>query len=145
MAAAMACSAKQILRESGLKSLFFIIILLTGSVEGEEVFDQKPSTPSEKPLQAEQGVRFAEILAAPEKFHAQEVAVTGRVISGMAFEFVGEQPYQLEQNGRHLWVITTALPPEEDSWVTVHGKIMSPYQVKGRHYETALVETTRSE
>lgn len=122
-----------------------LILLFHGCVEGEKVFDQKSISPAPVTIEQETGVRIGEILADPQRFQQKDVVVFGKALPGLAFEFVGEQPYQVEQGNNILWVITTDIAPAEGSWVSVSGKVVSPYQVKGRRYEVVLIEKTRSE
>jgi len=77
------------------------------------------------------------------EFRDKEVVVYGKAVPGLAFEFVGEQPYLLELGGKSLWVVTRGAPPAEGAWLTVRGVLRMPYQLKGRHYQAALEEIER--
>jgi hypothetical protein len=123
--------------------LFLLILLVSvGCVEEETMLGLELVTSSDTPVD-HGGMGLAEVLAKREALTGREVKVFGKVKAGLAFEFVSEQPYLLENGGVRLWVVTSGLAPEDGSWVTVHGTLMSPYQLKGRHYEVVLVEKTR--
>ncbi len=128
---------------SFLLCLGLACFLVSGCVEGEEVIDKAKVT--EKPSGGQQTVPIAEILEHKDSYHQKEVAVFGKVTAGLAFEFVSEQPYLLEEKGAALWVVTSGILPAEGSWVTVHGTVLAPYQVKGRHYDVVLVEKGREQ
>jgi len=123
------------------KDLFSILLclglaclLVGGCVEGEQVIDK--AKVSEKPKSGQQTVPIAEILEHKDSY---------KVTAGLAFEFVSEQPYLLEEKGAALWVVTSGILPTDGSWVTVHGTVMVPYQVKGRHYDVVLLEKERDQ
>lgn len=122
--------------------LCLIIPLLNGCVEGEAVIDQK-AVSSSIAIPRQEGMPVSEILADPAKYQDREVTVFGKVSAGLAFEFVGEQPYLLEHGKSGLWVITSEMAPQEGIWLTVQGVVKVPYQVKGRHYSVAVVEKKR--
>ena len=121
-----------------LASLF----LLAGCLEGEqeiglEVVAQPAGT---KP---HLGMAISDIQKNRESLKGQTISVAGKVLPGLAFEFVGEQPYRIIQGEELLWVVTTAVAPAEGSFVTVRGKLVAPYQIKGRSYEIVLLEEHR--
>ena len=118
-------------------------LLVGGCVEGEQVIDK--GKVSEKPRSGQQTVPITEILEHKNSYHQKEVTVFGKVTAGLAFEFVSEQPYLLEEKGAALWVVTSGILPADGSWVTVHGTVMVPYQVKGRHYDVVLLEKGRDQ
>ena len=91
------------------------------------------------------GTSIVEIVSGTDAFNFKdkEVIVSGKVMPGLAFEFISEQPYQIIQGETLLWVITDKMAPKEGSFVTVRGRIARPYQIKGRSYEVALLEEER--
>lgn len=78
------------------------------------------------------------------KYLNSQVEVSGVVETGLAFEFVSEQPYRLKGSANKLWVITRGMAPKEASFVTIRGRLVSPYQIKGRQYDLVLLEEERS-
>lgn len=82
---------------------------------------------------------LATLMSSPGDYVGKEVAVKGTVASSLAFEFVSEQPYLLEDAGQKLWVITDGMVPPKGEQVTVSGVVTAPYQIKGRHYDLVLV------
>ena len=118
-------------------------LLLAACFEKEEVFD-RTSIQTGEPTKS-QALPVSEIIRQPGNYTNKEVRVFGKVVGGLAFEFVSEQPYLLEHGGKRLWVISRDIVPPQNHWVTVEGTIVSPYQLKGRHYELALLEKRRLE
>lgn len=89
------------------------------------------------------GISIADIIAGGDTYKDKGVIVSGKVMPGLAFEFISEQPYQIIQGESLLWVITDKTAPKEGTFVTVRGKIARPYQIKGRSYTLALIEVER--
>ena len=73
------------------------------------------------------------------------VTVSGQVTAGLAFEFVNEQPYTLDDGTDRVWIITKSVMPKEGSQVVVTGTVKAPYQIKGRRYDLVVIETERTE
>lgn len=126
---------------------FFSLLLsvaLLGCVEGEEVIDKKMADTVRPP--GKEVLTIAQVVADKTVYLRKRVTVFGKVAEGgLAFEFVSEQPYALEHRGWRLWVITSEAVPRPGAWITVTGMLVSPYQMKGRHYDLALIEKQRSE
>ncbi len=117
-----------------------VCLLLVGCVEGEKVVDgASVATPRPEARQESAGVPVDTLLADLDRYLNTEVRVFGQVRAGLAFEFVGEQPYQLVVGDARLWVVTSGPVPADGSWVTVRGIVRAPYQLKGRHYAAVLV------
>lgn len=119
-----------------------VILLITGCLEsrqeiGLEVIKEKDTEPAISEL------ALGDILADLEAFRGRDVTVSGKVMPGLAFEFISEQPYRIIQGEVLLWVITNDVAPREGSFVTVQGTIASPYQIKGRSYDLVLLEKAR--
>jgi|Deesub1362A_J573_1020465.scaffolds.fasta_scaffold00570_2 hypothetical protein len=141
--------------------LFLIMLILAGCVEKEEAVvatEKKPAPPlveeapeaPETQLQKEKvekkaGLTIADILNNPAAYEGKEVTLRGRATPGLAFEFVDEQPYLLSDGTGEIWVITRAMMPMQGAEVTVRGEVVVPYQIKGRHYEVAIIEIDREE
>ncbi|HER63428.1 MAG TPA: hypothetical protein ENO11_05575 [Desulfobacteraceae bacterium] len=89
------------------------------------------------------GTAIADILVDKDGYRGREVTVSGKVMPGLAFEFISEQPYRIIQEETLLWVITDDVAPREGAFVTVRGRIAAPYQIKGRSYELVLIEEER--
>lgn len=129
------------------KSMFKIVacllpaaFLLVGCVESEQVVDEQILPPVEQTDMQPGGTAISEILADPQSFDQQEVIVAGRVIAGLAFEFVSQQPYQIvDKDDNSLWIITTGLVPVDGLWITLQGVITAPYQIRGRSYPVVLL------
>jgi len=121
--------------------LAMIVPLLAGCVEGRQEIG--PEVKQTETAQAVTGVAIADILADQDSYHGKEVTVSGKVMPGLAFEFVNEQPYQIIQGESLLWVITKGTSPREGAFVTVRGRITRPYQIKGRSYQLVMLEEER--
>jgi hypothetical protein len=117
------------------------LVGLSGCIEDRQ--DIGPEVKKATAVQQEQGERIENIMADRQAYNGKEVTVAGKVLPGLAFEFVGQQPYQIIQGESLLWVITSDMSPAEGAFVTVRGKIAVPYQIKGRSYEIVLVEEER--
>lgn len=115
--------------------------ILTGCIENREEIG--PEVKTRKTVPATTGLRISTIMADPDTYRGKQVTVAGKVLPGLAFEFISEQPYRIIQGESLLWVITTGTSPPEGEFVTVKGKIASPYQIKGRSYQLALLEEER--
>jgi len=122
--------------------LAVLLAVLFGCVEGEKVVDRSAIPSAAQPTQPA-GMAVTALLADLDRYLDTEVIVYGKVHAGLAFEFVGEQPYQLATGDSRLWVVTSGPVPADGSWVTVRGIVKAPYQLKGRHYPVALVERAR--
>ncbi len=120
-------------------SLIICALLLAGCVEKESPVGEKAG-PREREAKV---VSIAAVLDRRDLYRGREVTVSGKVTPGLAFEFVNEQPYLLDDGTARIWVITKTVVPEEGSWVTVRGRVVMPYQIKGRRYDIAIVETER--
>ncbi len=123
--------------------LLALVIPQQGCVEGETVVDLTAVSTTTQPSSQQKGISVAQLLANARQHIDTEVTVYGRVRTGLAFEFVGEQPYQLEIGQARLWVITSEVAPADGAWITVRGTLKAPYQLKGRHYQMALIERER--
>ena len=117
------------------------VLLLAGCIEGRQEIGPEVKKVEAGPTIT--GVAIAEILAAPDTYQGKEVTVSGKVMPGLAFEFISEQPYQIIQGESLLWVITNGTSPQEGAFVTVRGRIARPYQIKGRSYQLVLLEEER--
>ena len=130
-----------------MSSKIFLILALFGFfLAGGCVEDRQVIGPEVKKMetgQVKSGVRIEDIIAGRESYNGKEVVVAGKVLPGLAFEFVSEQPYRIIQEESLLWVITGDVAPKEGSFVTVRGRIARPYQIKGRSYELVLLEEER--
>jgi hypothetical protein len=115
--------------------------ILTGCIENRQEIG--PEVKTRETVPAETGVRINTIMAEQEKYRGKKVTVSGKVMPGLAFEFISEQPYRIIQGESLLWVITRGTSPREGEFVTVKGTIASPYQIKGRSYQLALLEEER--
>jgi len=114
------------------------IFFLAGCIEGQEEIGRsviKKETSPDIP-----GTAIGNILSDPAKYLDKKITVSGKVLPGLAFEFISEQPYRIIQGESILWVITDDVAPKEDTFVTVRGRIVQPYQIKGRSYELVLLE-----
>jgi hypothetical protein len=138
--------------------LFLIMLILAGCVEKEETVvatEKKPSPPlaeeapetqvQKEKVEKKAGLTIADILNNPAAYEGKEVILRGRATPGLAFEFVDEQPYLLSDGTGEIWVITRAMMPMQGAEITVRGEVVVPYQIKGRHYEVALIEIEREE
>lgn len=139
-------------------AVVLFLIILAGCVEKEEavVATEKKPAPSlaeeapeapETQVQVEKkaGLTIADILNNPAAYEGKEVTLRGRATPGLAFEFVDEQPYLLSDGTGEIWVITRGTMPMQGAEVTVRGRVVTPYQIKGRHYEVAIIEIEREE
>ncbi len=124
------------------KALVILIVLFLftpACVEKEEDVGKK----QEAKANSEIIISIGEILKNPSKFEDSIVTVAGEAEPGLAFEFVNEQPYLLKDPTGQIWVITKGLMPEKGQKIKVRGAIQTPYQIKGRRYEVAIVEIKR--
>lgn len=98
-----------------------------------------------EPARAEKAevVPIGDIISRPQEYVDREVTVEGKAIPGLAFEFVDEQPYLLKDSTGQIWVITRGFMPEEGKGLTVKGRVVAPYQIKGRRYEVVILEEDR--
>lgn len=113
------------------------LLLIPACVQKEETVGEKRQAPEAR---SPQGIVISSLLEDADRYRGEEVTVSGKVTVGMAFEFVSEQPFQLDDGTGSLWVVTTGAVPGENQWVTVRGTVAAPYQIKGRRYDVALVE-----
>ena len=126
---------------SNLILALVIFVAIGGCVEGRQ--DIGPEVKQTATGLTEEGASIAAIVADRETYIGKSVTVAGKVLPGLAFEFVGDQPYQIIQGESRLWVITHDMSPAEGAFVTVRGKIVAPYQIKGRSYQLVLLEEER--
>ncbi len=139
-----------------LAVLFLLtMLILAGCVEKEEAVvatEKKPlskevseALPQEEKVEKRVGITIADILNNPAAYEGKEVTLRGIATPGLAFEFVDEQPYLLSDGTGEIWVITRGVMPAQGAEVTVRGEVVVPYQIKGRHYEVAIIEIEREE
>ena len=131
------------------------MLILAGCVEKEEAVvatEKKPlskevseALPQEEKVEKRAGITIADILNNPAAYEGKEVTLRGIATPGLAFEFVDEQPYLLSDGTGEIWVITRGVMPAQGTEVTVRGEVVVPYQIKGRHYEVAIIEIEREE
>jgi hypothetical protein len=112
-----------------------------GCIEGRQEIGPEVNKTDAGPISG--GIAITEIIADQDAFNGKEVIVSGKVMPGLAFEFISEQPYQIIQGESLLWVITSDVSPKEGSFVRVRGRIAKPYQIKGRSYQLVLLEEER--
>lgn len=128
-----------------LKSLLILTVaaglFLYGCIEGQQEIG--PEVKEIKTVPKAKGLAIADIIADKDAYNGREVVVVGKVMPGLAFEFISEQPYQIIQGESLLWVITSDISPKEGAFVTVRGRIAAPYQIKGRSYQLVLLEQER--
>ncbi len=120
-----------------LSIALFLIVAACVEKEEEVGGKQKGKTGSEVI------VSIGEILKEPSKFKDSIVTIAGQAEPGLAFEFVNEQPYLLKDSTGQIWVITRGLMPSKGQKIKVRGAVQTPYQIKGRRYEVAIVEIKR--
>jgi len=117
--------------------LFLVgLLLVLGCTEQEQEIGLKHGETTEV---VQDTLPLATLVGSPAEYVGKEVTVTGTVASSLAFEFVTQQPYLLEDAGHSIWVITDGIIPPQGEQVTVSGVLVSPYQIKGRHYDYALM------
>jgi hypothetical protein len=117
--------------------LVLLVAVLAGCAEGERVVGD--STPPAEPA-AGPTLSIAELERDREAWLNREVVVEGTVEPGLAFEFVDEQPYTLNDGSGTIVVITTGAMPAAGSRVEVTGILRAPWQIKGRRYEFVVLE-----
>jgi len=117
------------------------VFVLVGCIEGRQEIGPEVKKTDTGPSSG--GIAITEIIADQDGFNGKEVIVSGKVLPGLAFEFISEQPYRIIQGESLLWVITDDISPKDGSFVTVRGKIAVPYQIKGRSYQLVLLEEER--
>ena len=129
--------------------LLLVMLIIAGCVEKEEavVAEKKPqgTEAAPPPLKEEGAPKIADILRNPAAYEDRVVVLHGTATPGLAFEFVDEQPYLLSDGTGEIWVITRGTMPMQGAEVTVRGRVVTPYQIKGRHYEVAVIEIEREE
>jgi len=121
-------------------SCFIILLLVSSCTERESPIGSRekahPSTSS--------GITpIGKIIERPDEFTGKRVTIRGEAEPGLAFEFVNEQPYLLKDTTGQIWVITSSVMPPKGSPVTIEGEVVSPYQIKGRRFEIAVIERKR--
>ncbi len=120
-------------------ALLLLVLMLLGCVEKEEEFDLK----KKQALTEDNIVKISEIIEKPGEYKNSIVTIEGTVEPGLAFEFVNEQPYLVDDGTGKIWVITKAVMPKKGQKVKVRGVVHTPYQIKGRRYKVAIVEVKR--
>ncbi len=129
--------------------VLILLLLAAGCIQSEEAFQVENATPQEvQPQQkvpGKAGLTVEKILSNPVSFDGKKVTLEGVATPGLAFQFIEEQPYQLDDGTGKIWVITTQEMPPEGARVRVTGVVVVPYQIKGRHYEVAILEEEREE
>ncbi len=124
---------------STLTILLAFLLSISSCIEREEPIEKTKEKVSEG-----KGVRsISSLLNEKDLYKGKTVIISGKVSTGLAFEFVDEQPYIIDDETGQIWVITTGTMPEEGKWITVKGKVVMPYQIKGRSYEIAIMEIER--
>ncbi|WP_457554892.1 hypothetical protein [Candidatus Pyrohabitans sp.] len=116
-------------------------VAMVGDAEGADASGEE--TPSGILQQSGDELRIGDILENPEAYEGKEVVLRGTVTPGLAFEFVDEQPYLLSDGTGDIWIVTRGTMPMQGAEVRVRGIVVVPYQIKGRHYEVAVVEIER--
>ena len=120
-----------------------VLLLLTGCTESRQDIGKEVIPVSVQETATNGFLSVDDVASNRNKYLGQEISVSGVVEPGLAFEFVSEQPYRLKGGEHRLWVITRGLAPPENSFITVKGKLISPYQIKGRRYELVLLEENK--
>jgi len=88
-------------------------------------------------------VKIAAVLEAPQKYKGKVVYLQGKATPGLPWQFVDEQPYLLRDATGEIWVITTAAMPQQEQELLLRGRVVAPYQIKGRRWEVAVLELKR--
>jgi len=124
---------------------YFLICLIMFSLISSCTESESPIGSVEKARPpAPSGVTpIGKIIERPGEFTGKKVTLRGEVEPGLAFEFVNEQPYLLKDTTGQIWVITSSVMPPKGSPVTIEGEVVSPYQIKGRRFEIAVIERKR--
>ncbi len=123
--------------------LYMSIILLSYCIEKESAIGEKKENASKEKYSQLNITKISSILKEPDKFINREVIVKGKVEPGLAFEFIDEQPYKLIDDSGAIWIVTSRNVPEKGKIVVVKGKVLSPYQIKGRNYKIVILESER--
>ncbi len=116
-------------------------VAMVGDVEGADASGEGATSGILQ--QSGDELRIGDILENPEAYEGKEVVLRGTVTPGLAFEFVDEQPYLLSDGTGDIWIVTRGTMPMQGAEVRVRGIVVVPYQIKGRHYEVAVVEIER--
>ena len=80
------------------------VFVLVGCIEGRQEIGPEVKKTDTGPNSG--GTAITEISADQDGFNGKEVIVSGKVMPGLAFEFISEQPYRIIQGESLLWVIT---------------------------------------
>lgn len=120
--------------------LLGLVITTVSCTESRQDIDLEIGSSTERPGEF---LSVDDLFQDLQKYVNKPVEVSGVVETGLAFEFVSEQPYRLKGSANKLWVITRGMSPKEASFVTIRGMLVSPYQIKGRRYKLVLVEEER--
>jgi hypothetical protein len=120
-----------------------VLLCLLAGCEREQPVSPPTEVQQEAFTDTSQGLHIAEILRSPEAYKGRLVTIRGKCTPGLAFEFVDEQPYLVQDESGQIWVITSSTMPPKDSALTVRGEVAAPYQLKGRHFSVALIERER--
>ena len=123
--------------------LSLLIILSSYCIEKESAIGEKKESLSKEKYSKLNITKISSILKNPDKFVDKEVVVKGKVEPGLAFEFIDEQPYKLIDDSGAIWIVTSRNVPEKGKTVVVKGKVLSPYQIKGRRYKIVILESER--
>jgi hypothetical protein len=120
--------------------LIVSIFIVTACIEKEQTIGMK----DEQIVSENAGsVSIARIIQNSESLKDTKVTVSGIVSAGKAFQFVNEQPYLIKDDTGEIWVITSGSVPKDGSKISVTGKVAIPFQIKGRRYDIAILETER--
>lgn len=130
------------LRRAIAVAIAVAVLALSWACERERAVGEKEAPPPEAVVEA---VSISDVLGDAALYSGKEVTISGEALPGMAFEFVDEQPYQLRDETGTIWVITSGVMPAEGARITVKGKVATPYQIKGRRFDVAIIEEERRE
>ncbi len=114
--------------------------IMTACIEQEQIIGMKDDQIGSENAGS---VSIAQIIQNSESLKDSEVTVSGLVSAGKAVQFVNEQPYLIKDETGEIWVITSGSMPKDGSKVLVTGKLAIPFQIKGRRYDIAILETER--
>jgi len=127
-------------RNAAAVCILISLLLLAACVEKEQTIELKDE---QKGPGHDKGLSISQIIQNSASFKEREVTVSGIVSAGKAFQFVNEQPYLIKDDTGEIWVITSGSMPKDGAKATVTGKVTIPFQIKGRKYDIAILETER--